>query len=130
MELLRKGSAGRAYLLKERVGDAAVLLRAIREVAGGGSVIDPRVVEALVLSKTTRSPVLAQLTLREMEVLERLAQGLTNAAIAASLFITDRAVEKHISAIFSKLGLTEEADIHRRVKATLVFLSERAAGER
>jgi DNA-binding NarL/FixJ family response regulator len=125
LALLEAGAAGRAYLLKERVSDIDQLLRAIREVARGGSVIDPAVVEALVASRTARkgSP-LAELTPREREVLSEVAQGKNNAGIAAALSLTDRAVEKHINAIFSKLGLSEEPDTHRRVKATLVYLAE------
>ncbi len=125
LALLEKGSARRAYLLKERVSDVEQLLGAIREVAGGGSVIDPKVVEVLVASraKTADSP-LARLTPREREILGEMAQGRNNAAVAASLFLTERAVEKHINSIFSKLGLSEEKDVHRRVKAVLLFLSE------
>ena len=122
--LLDGGAAGRAYLLKERVSDVDQLVNAVRAVAEGGSVIDPRIVEVLVTARARKPSVLDQLTPREMSVLERLAQGMNNAAIAASLALTDRAVEKHINAIFSKLGLSEEVDIHRRVKAALVFLSE------
>ena len=97
----------------------------MREVAAGGSVIDPRVVEVLVKarSRATASP-LAQLTPREHEVLELLAQGRNNAGIAGTLSLTDRAVEKHINAIFSKLGVSEEPDAHRRVKAVLLYLAE------
>ncbi len=99
----------------------------MRTVAEGGSVIDPRVVEVLVAARSRRPSLLDQLTPREMSVLERLAQGMNNAAIAASLALTDRAVEKHINAIFSKLELSEEVDVHRRVKAALLFLAERGA---
>ncbi|HJR46031.1 MAG TPA: response regulator transcription factor [Actinomycetota bacterium] len=125
LALLERGSEGRAYLLKERVSDLDQLIGAIRAVAGGGSVIDPKVVEALVVSKarSQESP-LALLTPREREVLGEMAQGKTNATIAASLFLTERAVEKHINSIFSKLGLTAEREVHRRVKAVLLFLSE------
>ena len=125
LALLEKGAAGRAYLLKERVSDLDQLIRAIREVARGGSVIDPAVVEALVESRTaSKGSPLAELTPREREVLSQVAQGRNNAGIAAVLSLTDRAVEKHINAIFSKLGLSEEPDIHRRVKATLVYLAD------
>ena len=125
LALLEKGAAGRAYLLKERVSDIEQLVNAIREVARGGSVIDSKVVEALVAARTrkTDSP-LRDLTPREQEVLAAMAEGKNNAAIAASLFLTERAVEKHINSIFSKLGLTEERDVHRRVKATLLYLGE------
>jgi DNA-binding NarL/FixJ family response regulator len=127
LALLEDGAAGRAYLLKERVSDIDQLVRAIREVASGGSVIDPAVVEALVASRTAarQSSPLAELTPRETEVLSQVAQGRNNAGIASVLSLTDRAVEKHINAIFSKLGLSEEPDTHRRVKATLVYLAER-----
>ena len=125
LALLEKGSAGRAYLLKERVSDVEQLLGAIREVSKGGSVIDPKVVEVLVnaRSKAAESP-LARLTPREREILGEMAQGRNNASVAASLFLTERAVEKHINSIFSKLGLSEEKEVHRRVKAVLLFLSE------
>jgi DNA-binding NarL/FixJ family response regulator len=125
LALLENGAAGRAYLLKERVSDIDQLVRAIREVARGGSVIDPAVVEALVASRAAaKGSALAELTPRETEVLSQVAQGRNNAGIAAVLSLTDRAVEKHINAIFSKLGLAEEPDTHRRVKATLVYLAE------
>jgi DNA-binding NarL/FixJ family response regulator len=125
LALLEKGSAGRAYLLKERVSDVEQLLGAIREVSKGGSVIDPKVVEVLVTarSRASESP-LARLTPREREILGEMAQGRNNASVAASLFLTERAVEKHINSIFSKLGLSEEKEVHRRVKAVLLFLSE------
>jgi DNA-binding NarL/FixJ family response regulator len=125
LALLEKGSSGRAYLLKERVSDVEQLFGAIREVSTGGSVIDPKVVEVLVSakSKASESP-LARLTPREREILGEMAQGRNNASVASSLFLTERAVEKHINSIFSKLGLSEEKDVHRRVKAVLLFLSE------
>jgi len=125
--LLEGGSSGRAYLLKDRVSDPESLISAIREVARGGSVIDARVVESLVTSRAqaTRSP-LAMLTAREREVLSQMAQGKNNAAIARTLVLTPRAVEKHINAIFSKLPLDDEPDVDRRVKAVLLFLSEKA----
>src|SRR5438132_6124472 len=125
LALLEKGATGRAYLLKERVSDIEQLANAIREVANGGSVIDPKVVEGLVAAKVRKpqSP-LAELTPREHEVLGLMAEGKNNAAIAARLFLTERAVEKHINSIFSKLGLSEEKDTHRRVRAALLFLSE------
>ena len=130
LALLEKGSAGRAYLLKERVSDVEQLLGAIREVSKGGSVIDPKVVEVLVAarSRAAESPV-ARLTPREREILSEMAQGRNNAAVAASLFLTERAVEKHINSIFSKLGLSEEKEVHRRVKAVLLFLSEGPSDE-
>jgi DNA-binding NarL/FixJ family response regulator len=114
-ELLKDGAAGLGYLLKERVANLEELVRAINEVAKGGSVLDPKVVEALVSAKDrmAHSP-LAQLTDREREVLENMAQGKNNASIAKSLFLTERAVEKHINSLFHKLGLSEETDVHRR----------------
>jgi len=123
--LLERGSSGRAYLLKERVSDVVQLLAAIREVKRGGSVIDPRVVEGLVnaRARAKESP-LARLTPREHEIMAEMAQGKNNAAIAASLNLSERAVEKHINSIFSKLGLSQETDAHRRVKAVLLFLSD------
>ncbi|HET9444146.1 MAG TPA: response regulator transcription factor [Acidimicrobiales bacterium] len=126
LALLEEGSEGRAYLLKERVSEVDQLVRAIREVARGGSVIDPKVVEVLVdaRSRAARSP-LARLTPRETELLGAMAEGRNNAAIASSLVLSERAVEKHINSIFSKLGLTEEVESHRRVKAVLMFLAER-----
>jgi DNA-binding NarL/FixJ family response regulator len=124
LKLLSRGAAGRAYLLKDRLFDAAELLRAIREVAAGGSVIDSQVVEGLVAARNrfAISP-LRELSPRELDVLSQMAQGKNNEAIAEGLFISLRVVEKHINAIFSKLGLTEEADVHRRVKAVLIYLS-------
>ena len=125
LALLERGSEGRAYLLKERVSDPSQLVHAIDEVARGGSVIDPIVVEALVKARAARpaSPV-DRLTPREREVLEQMAQGRNNAGIAQALHLSERAVEKHINSLFSKLGLTEEVDVHRRVKAVLLFLAE------
>jgi DNA-binding NarL/FixJ family response regulator len=124
-ELLKDGAAGLGYLLKERVADVEELVRALNEVAKGGSVLDPKVVESLVSAKErmAHSP-LAQLTEREREVLEQMAQGKNNAAIAKSLFLTERAVEKHINSLFHKLGLSQEIDVHRRVMAVLAFLRE------
>ena len=129
LALLERGSEGRAYLLKERVSDPGQLIHAIEEVARGGSVIDPVVVEALVSqrAKHTKSP-LERLTPREREVLEQMAQGRNNAGIAQALFLSERAVEKHINSLFSKLGLSEEPDVHRRVKAVLLYLSEQGDG--
>lgn len=127
LALLERGSEGRAYLLKERVSDPGQLMAAIEAVAAGGSVIDPKVVEALVSARARleRSP-LAALTPRESEVLSEMAQGKTNAGIAAALFLTERAVEKHINSVFSKLQLSGEKDVHRRVKAVLLFLSDQS----
>ena len=127
MALLEKGAAGRAYLLKERVSDADQLLHAVRQVAAGGSVIEARVVDALIAARARTPSVRDGLTRRELDVLELLAQGRNNAAIAAALAVTEHAVERHINAIFSKLALSEETEVHRRVKAALVFLAERSA---
>lgn len=127
-DLLRDGAGGLGYLLKERVADVEEVVRALNEVAKGGSVLDPRVVEALVSAKDrmAHSP-LASLTDREREVLSLMAQGRNNAGIAETLFLTERAVEKHINSMFHKLGLTEEPNVHRRVKAVLAFLQEQQA---
>jgi DNA-binding NarL/FixJ family response regulator len=125
VELLESGSAGRAYLLKERVGNRAELTAAIHAVATGGSVVDPKIVDALIAERARAdgSP-LATLTPREREVLAEVAAGKSNSAIAESLVLTKRAVEKHINAIFLKLGLRDSEDVSRRVKATLIFLAE------
>jgi DNA-binding NarL/FixJ family response regulator len=123
VKLFEKGSARRAYLLKERVDDLEQLTGAIREVAAGGSVIDPQVVDALVAARArTERSSLSELTPRETEVLGEMAQGRNNAAIAESLVLTERAVEKHIHSIFSKLNLSYEQDVHKRVKAVLLYL--------
>jgi DNA-binding NarL/FixJ family response regulator len=124
LALFDRGSAGRAYLLKERVADIDELLRAIRAVAAGGSAIDPKVVDVLIEARTRAldSP-LGALTRREREILAEMATGKSNAAIAESLVLTERAVEKHTNAIFSKLGLTYERDVNKRVKAVLIYLS-------
>jgi DNA-binding NarL/FixJ family response regulator len=128
--LLAGGSARRAYLLKERVSEPNQLAAAIRTVAAGGSVIDPTIVDMLVAASSKRpaSP-LAALTPREMEVLDQVAQGKSNAGVAAALFLTERAVEKHINAMFAKLGLTATPDVNRRVAAVLLLLSERGFGK-
>lgn len=122
--LLADGSAGRAYLLKESVAGASELVRAIRTVAEGGSMVDAAVVDSLVSASSPRRPsALDRLTARETETLSEMAQGKNNAAIAASLCLSERAVEKHTNANFSKLGLTEEEDVNRRVKAVLIYLN-------
>jgi DNA-binding NarL/FixJ family response regulator len=128
VSLFEGGSERRAYLLKERVADLDHLLAAIKEVAAGGSVVDPKVVEGLVADQARRrESLLRQLTPRETEVLAQMAQGKNNHAIAEALVLSDRAVEKYINAIFAKLGLSAETDLHRRVKAVLLFLSEQEA---
>ncbi len=128
LALLDGGSEGRAYLLKERVSEVDELLAAIREVAAGGSVIDSKVVESLVSSKRPVSSDLDRLTPREREILSEMAQGKSNAAIAATLVLSTRAVEKHTNSIFSKLGLAEELDMNRRVKAVLLYLADTSGG--
>jgi DNA-binding NarL/FixJ family response regulator len=122
-ELLADGVAGMGYLLKERVSDLGELVRALHEVARGGSVLDPRVVEGLLARRTgdAHSPLLG-LTEREREVLEQMATGRNNATIAKTLFMSDRAVEKHIGSVFSKLGLGDEREVNRRVVAVLTYL--------
>ena len=124
LALLERGSDRRAYLLKDRVADADDLVDAVRAVATGGSVIDSKVVEQLVAARSlSPSSPIDRLTPREREILGEMAQGKSNAAIAATLILSERAVEKHINSIFSKLHLTEEPDINRRVKAVLLHLS-------
>jgi DNA-binding NarL/FixJ family response regulator len=125
LALLEGGSSRRAYLLKERIQDLEQLVAAIRAVADGGSVIDPKVVEALVAenARGQESP-LNQLTPRERDVLREMAAGKTNAAIADALFLTERSVEKVIHSIFLKLGLTWETAVHKRVKAVILYLAE------
>jgi DNA-binding NarL/FixJ family response regulator len=128
LALLDDGSDGRAYLLKERVQHRGQLVSAIETVANGGSVIDAKVVEALITarSRAERSP-LTDMTPRELEILAFVARGHSNQAIADELVLTKRAVEKHINAIFLKLGLTEALDVSRRVKAALIYLAESEA---
>src|SRR3954452_394142 len=125
LALLDAGSDRRGYLLKEGIRSRGTLVSAIGSVARGGSVIDPKIVEVLVEEQTRaeRSP-LTQLTDREREVLAEIATGKSNSAIAESLVLTKRAVEKHINAIFMKLGLVNSEDVSKRVKATLMFLAE------
>ena len=125
LSLLENGSDGRAYLLKDRIHDSGQLLSAIREVAEGGSVVDPKIVEGLVAARARadRSP-LSELTPREREVLAGIARGMSNMAIAEELVLTKRAVEKHINAIFMKLNLATAEDVSKRVRAALMFLSE------
>jgi DNA-binding NarL/FixJ family response regulator len=124
-ELLRDGTAGLAYLLKERVGELDQLAHALREVIAGRSVIDPLVVEAIVARQARRrqSP-LQRLTPRERAVLSEMAQGKSNAAIAASLSLGTSAIEKHVNKIFTELGLSGEPNLNRRVAAVLAYLRE------
>jgi DNA-binding NarL/FixJ family response regulator len=125
LALLEEGSDRRAYLLKERVHNRAELTAAIHAVADGGSMIDPKIVEQLVRARgIADSSPLNELTVREREVLSEIAQGKSNTAIAESLFLTKRAVEKHINAIFLKLGLADAQDVSKRVKAALMLLAE------
>jgi DNA-binding NarL/FixJ family response regulator len=124
-ELFRNGTAGLAYLLKDRVGDLQQLLAALREVTSGGSVVDPQVVDALVSRRVRlRESPLARLTPRELDVLREMAQGRGNAGIAAELSLSESSVEKYVNAIFAKLDLASEQLVHRRVAAVLTFLRD------
>jgi DNA-binding NarL/FixJ family response regulator len=129
MELLSEGVAGLGYLLKERLAHVDALVTALRTVCRGGSALDPRVVEALVIRRTEqeRSP-LATLSERELAVLREMATGKSNVAIARALHVSERAVEKHTNALFAKLGVTEEPDVNRRVLAVLRFLEAAPPG--
>jgi len=126
LALFESGSAGLGYLLKDRIGDLEDLVHALREVCAGGSVVDPQIVDALVRrrSRGTSSP-LAALSPRELDVLREMAAGRTNAGIEQALHLSTSTVEKHVNAIFAKLGLTE-AQVHRRVVAVLAFLESSA----
>lgn len=128
-KLIADGSHGRGYLLKERVANPGQMVEAVRAVAAGGSFIDPLVVDALVKAglRSKQSP-LGRLTVRELQTLTEMAAGKSNAAIAACFVVSERAVEKHINSIFIKLGLTEDPDSNRRVKAVLMFLGDASAG--
>jgi DNA-binding NarL/FixJ family response regulator len=128
--LLEGGSERRAYLLKERLHDRAQLVGALATVAEGGSVVDSKVVEALIFAqiRDDNSP-LAELTPRELEILSEIAQGKSNQAVADQLVLSKRAVEKHINAIFLKLDLTRDEDVSRRVKAALIYLSQLSAAD-
>jgi DNA-binding NarL/FixJ family response regulator len=129
LDLLDGGTERNAYLLKERVGDPGQLVSAIRQVAAGGSVVDPKVVDALIAGRSRgASTPLQLLTPREREVLAEIAQGKNNAAIAHTLVLSPRAVEKHINSMFSKLGLGDDTDSHRRVAAVLLYLADRGGG--
>ena len=127
LDLVRHGADGLGYLLKERIGDRDQLVHALRETARGGSVIDPVLVDALVgRRRLEQASGLADLTDRELDVLRAMAQGMSNSAVAASLYLSESSIEKHVSAIFAKLGLAEEPRVHRRVAAVVAYL--RAAG--
>ncbi len=121
LELLSESAEGVGYLLKDRVSDVDEFTTAVRRVAEGGSALDPAVVNQLVGRKRQHDPI-GELTPREREVLELMAEGRSNQAIAERMFVTLRAVEKHVTSIFSKLGLTAAAEDHRRVLAVLAFL--------
>jgi DNA-binding NarL/FixJ family response regulator len=129
-DLLEDGVSGLGYLLKERVSEIDEVVRALHEVARGGSALDPKVVEGLLQRGSARSssPLLG-LTDRETEVLQAMATGLSNAAIARGLYMSERAVEKHITAVFQKLGLSEETHVNRRVSAVLAFLEAGGAAD-
>jgi DNA-binding NarL/FixJ family response regulator len=121
--LLRDGAAGLAYLLKDRLGDVDELVRAVRTVVEGGSVIDPAVVDVLLAGRTQQgSSPITDLTPRELDVLREMARGRTNAGIAETLFVSESSVEKYVRAIFFKLDLHPEDQQHRRVMAVLAFL--------
>ena len=122
LSLFEDGSSQRAYLLKERVKDRGELERALREVAGGRSLVDPRIVDRLVSARLD-DPGIEKLTAREREILALIAEGRSNASIAESLDVSRRAVERHINGIFVKLDLPEDGDVNRRVKATLRYLA-------
>lgn len=129
-ELLKNGAAGFAYLLKDRLGDLDELLRALREVVAGRSLIDPKVVESLIEHRArAESSPLAELTPRELDVLRLMAEGKTNRGIAAALFLSESAIEKHVHAIFAKLHLAAEPTVDRRVRAVLTFLRESSSSE-
>ena len=123
LKLFEQGSEGRAYLLKERVADLNELGAAIRRVGQGGSVVDPKVMDALIQSNSEgASTILDRLTDREREVLAEMAKGGSNAAIGEALFISARSVEKHVNTIFTKLDLIPTDDVNRRVRAVLIYL--------
>jgi DNA-binding NarL/FixJ family response regulator len=129
IRLFREGSSGRAYLLKEHVGDINVLTTAMHAVMQGGSTVDPEVVDVLVATRIReKESLLQRLSPRELEVLAEMAKGLSNAGVADALFISAGAVEKHINAIFTKLDLSFEQDSHRRVRAVLLYLAETSEG--
>jgi DNA-binding NarL/FixJ family response regulator len=122
-QLFAGGSQGRAYLLKDRVAESGQLAHAIREVARGGSVVDPLVVDALMSAGRRDGGLMSRLTSRESEVLREMARGSNNAGIASALHLTERAVSKHINSLFAKLELREEEAVHRRVQAVLLYLA-------
>lgn len=123
LKLFENGADGLAYLLKERLGDLGQLEHAMSEVKSGGSVIDPRVVDALVAGRTKKPSPIDRLTERETEVLAAVATGKSNASVAETLFLSERGIEKHINSIFTKLDLIPEKETNRRVRAVLLFLA-------
>ncbi|GHG52676.1 response regulator [Streptomyces griseocarneus] len=128
-DLFQRGTDGLAYLLKERIGELDELLRALREVAAGRSVVDPRIVEVLMGSHTRAADApLAALTRRELDVLRHMAEGKTNRAIAQALVLSESTIEKHVNSTFAKLGLAEEPQLHRRVSAVLAYLQHAPRG--
>lgn len=128
LALFAEGTAGLGYLLKDRIGDPDDLIRALRETHGGGSVIDPQIVDALVRRRSSaRESPLAALTPRELDVLREMAAGRTNAGIEQTLYLSSSTVEKHVNAIFTKLALPPSG-VHRRVAAVLEFLRNTVSG--
>jgi len=128
VRLFDKGSSGRAYLLKERVGDVEDLVEAIQQVHQGGSVVDRAVVDTLISARSRQRSPIDDLTSREREVLSHIARGSNNKAIAERLVLSPRAVEKHINSIFAKLGLADEPDSHHRVRAVLLYMAAANSG--
>lgn len=122
LELVSEGAAGLGYLLKDRIFDIDELVHALRTVARGGSAMDPRVIEGLLRRSNTAASPIDRLTARERAVLEQMASGHSNGAVARTLFLSERSVEKHITAIFDKLGLAGEGELNRRVAAVITYL--------
>jgi DNA-binding NarL/FixJ family response regulator len=127
VRLFEHGSGGRAYLLKERIGDVEDLVEAIQQVHRGGSVVDRAVVDALITARAREHSPVDDLTPREQEVLSHIARGSNNKAIAEQLVLSPRAIEKHINVIFAKLGLADEPDSHHRVRAVLLYIAATSA---
>ena len=130
LAVLDGGTGRRAYLLKDRVAEEQALCDAVRAVVDGGSVVDRAVVDALMAVDRHSRSLLSFLTARERDVLEQMATGASNSAVARALQLSERSVEKHSNSVFAKLGLNEESDVNRRVKAVLVLLSEHGTSER
>jgi len=130
VQLLGAESAGVGYLVKDRVADIAQVIAALRTVSSGGSVLDSDVIAEMMAARSVvRSSPMSDLTEREREVLEAMAQGLSNGAIAATVHAAERTVEKYISSIFTKLHLVDEPDVNRRVRAVVLYLSEVARSD-